>query len=298
MYQRRLTYTCPRGYVIEQPAGVHYEQPDPIPEELETFEVECAANAVWTPRPLNGMDYMPYCIRNYQLPPSSSYKTNVFLAINCTEAPYPAFQNDLLMSNWTGIEGIHPRPYATAIKYFCRWKLYEYKNEESQLSVQTRGLGLPQHRRQRDSDQLSVGRPVEQRRQHRDLHQSVSLSQPPHLYQSLLIPELPCKNPPPPSLPGEGAERNYGPEITTYRCPNGYEWSTGAWPYLENECLNKRWQYRTSLPPCRSKCSPMSIFLTTLNVYNMEFEILLKQCMTCYMLHVTCHMSHVTSLDL
>ena len=65
MYQRRLTYTCPRGYVIEQPAGVNYEQPDPIPVELETFEVECAANAVWTPRPLNGLDYMPYCIRNY-----------------------------------------------------------------------------------------------------------------------------------------------------------------------------------------------------------------------------------------
>ena len=63
MFRRRLTYTCPRGYVLEQPA-VHYEQPDPIPEELDTFEVECAANAVWTPRPLNGLDYMPYCIRN------------------------------------------------------------------------------------------------------------------------------------------------------------------------------------------------------------------------------------------
>ena len=76
MYERRLTYTCPRGYVIEQPS-VHYEQPDPIPEELESFEVECAANAVWTPRPLNGMDYMPYCIRNNQniSPIFSKYST-------------------------------------------------------------------------------------------------------------------------------------------------------------------------------------------------------------------------------
>ena len=48
---------------------------------------------------------------------------------------------------------------------------------------------------------------------------------------------------------------NYGPEVTTYRCPNGLEWSNGQWPYLENECLNKKWQYRTSLPACRSQLS-------------------------------------------
>ena len=69
----------------------------------------------------------------------------------------------------------------------------------------------------------------------------------------VIISELPCKTPPPPSLPGEGAEMNYGPEVTTYRCPNGLEWSDGQWPYLENECLNKKWQYRTSLPACRSQ---------------------------------------------
>ena len=52
-------------------------------------------------------------------------------------------------------------------------------------------------------------------------------------------------------LAGEGAERNYGPEVTTYRCPNGYEWSNGQWPYLENECLNRKWSHKT-LPECRS----------------------------------------------
>ena len=53
------------GYVIEKPGNIYNEQPDPIPEELETFEVECAANAVWTPRPKDGGNYMPYCIRKY-----------------------------------------------------------------------------------------------------------------------------------------------------------------------------------------------------------------------------------------
>ena len=55
-------------------------------------------------------------------------------------------------------------------------------------------------------------------------------------------------------LEGEGAERNYGPDITTYRCPNGYEWHNGQWPYLENECLNRKWSHKT-LPPCKSEQS-------------------------------------------
>ena len=62
-YKSRITYTCPVGYVIEKPGNRYNEQPDPIPEELETFEVECAANAAWTPRPKDGGTYMPYCIR-------------------------------------------------------------------------------------------------------------------------------------------------------------------------------------------------------------------------------------------
>ena len=30
------------------------------------------------------------------------------------------------MSNWTGVDGVDPRPYATAIKYFCRRKGWGY----------------------------------------------------------------------------------------------------------------------------------------------------------------------------
>ena len=62
-YQKRVTYTCPLGYVIEVPGGNYNEQPDPISKDLQTFEVECAANAAWTPRPLDGGNYMPSCIR-------------------------------------------------------------------------------------------------------------------------------------------------------------------------------------------------------------------------------------------
>ena len=64
--------------------------------------------------------------------------------------------------------------------------------------------------------------------------------------------ELPCVDAPPPALEGEGTERNYGPDVTTYRCPNGYMWSTGHWPYLELECLNRKWA-PPSLPDCISK---------------------------------------------
>ena len=72
-FKRRLTYTCPVGYVIERPNGDYSEQQDPMPEELETFEVECAANAVWTPRPKDGGNYMPSCIRKYIFSPNGFY---------------------------------------------------------------------------------------------------------------------------------------------------------------------------------------------------------------------------------
>ena len=58
--------------------------------------------------------------------------------------------------------------------------------------------------------------------------------------------------PPPPAKEGEGAERNYHPEVSTYRCPNGYEWVDGQWPYLELECLNRRWE-PSVLPDCKSE---------------------------------------------
>ena len=64
-YQRRLTYTCPTGYVVEHPGGDYSEQQDPILDEKESFEVECAANAAWTPRPTDGGNHMPSCIRKF-----------------------------------------------------------------------------------------------------------------------------------------------------------------------------------------------------------------------------------------
>ena len=36
--------------------------------------------------------------------------------------------------------------------------------------------------------------------------------------QNTYSPELPCPAQPPPVMAGEGTERNYGMEITTYRC--------------------------------------------------------------------------------
>ena len=47
---------------------------------------------------------------------SSMYTSS---AINCTEAPYPVRNNDLGTYNWTDPTGYGPRPYATAVKYFC-----------------------------------------------------------------------------------------------------------------------------------------------------------------------------------
>ena len=62
-FRKRLVYTCPIGYVLERPFDDHTEQQDPIPEEPDSFEVECSEDAVWTPRPLHGGTVMPQCIR-------------------------------------------------------------------------------------------------------------------------------------------------------------------------------------------------------------------------------------------
>ena len=48
------------------------------------------------------------------------------VATNCTEPPYPVAQNDLGMSNWTGVDGVDPRPFATQIKYYCRREGWGY----------------------------------------------------------------------------------------------------------------------------------------------------------------------------
>ena len=46
-------------------------------------------------------------------------KITFFAAINCTEPPFPVRNNDMGMFNWTGVDGEDPRPYATAIRYYC-----------------------------------------------------------------------------------------------------------------------------------------------------------------------------------
>ena len=38
VFQKRLTYTCPVGFIIDRPDGDYSEQPDPIPEEQYSFE--------------------------------------------------------------------------------------------------------------------------------------------------------------------------------------------------------------------------------------------------------------------
>ena len=38
VFLKRLTYTCPVGYIIDRPDGDYSEQPDPIPEEQYSFE--------------------------------------------------------------------------------------------------------------------------------------------------------------------------------------------------------------------------------------------------------------------
>ena len=58
-----------------------------------------------------------------------------------------------------------------------------------------------------------------------------------------------CPTEPPPAPEGEGSERVFGMEVTKYRCKNGYQWANGKWPYLEMECLNKKWAPKT-LPDC------------------------------------------------
>ena len=51
----------------------------------------------------------------------------IFLsAINCTQPPFPVKNNDLGMYNWTAVDGVDPRPYASAIKYYCPRENWAY----------------------------------------------------------------------------------------------------------------------------------------------------------------------------
>ena len=59
---------------------------------------------------------------------------------------------------------------------------------------------------------------------------------------------LPCPEQPPPKM--EGGWAWYGLENTRYKCPNGYEFSTGQYPYWYSNCtLAKVWD-----PPTVEEC--------------------------------------------
>ena len=129
------------------------------------------------------------------------------IPINCTEAPYKPRMNDLGMYSWTGVDGIDARPYATEITYFCPRKGWGYPSD---------GLNTTTIRCNMDGSWSN-------------------------LCNIEMCMKLPCPEQPPPATKGEGAERVYGPEVTKYRCENGYMFKGGQFPYLEMECLNKRW---------------------------------------------------------
>ena len=73
---------------------------------------------------------------------SSNKITLSFPAINCTEPPFPVKNNDLGRYNWTGTDGVDPRPYATAIKYFCPRENWGYPSTgESEVTIHCRNDG-------------------------------------------------------------------------------------------------------------------------------------------------------------
>ena len=68
--------------------------------------------------------------------------SNLVLAINCTEPPFPVKNNDLGRYNWTGTDGVDPRPYATAIKYFCPRENWGYPSTgENEVTIYCRNDG-------------------------------------------------------------------------------------------------------------------------------------------------------------
>ena len=139
------------------------------------------------------------------------------IPINCTEAPFKPRMNDLGMYSWTGVDGKDARPYATEITYYCPRYGWGYPSD---------GLNSTTIQCNMDGSWSN-------------------------LYNIETCMKLPCPEQPPPAPPGEGAERLYGPEVTKYRCQNGFLFRTGQYPYLDMECLNKRW-----IPPRLPECVP------------------------------------------
>ena len=105
-------------------------------------------------------------------------------------------QNDLGRSNWTRVFGVDSQPYAVAIKYWCPREGWGYASDGSnERMVYCLRDGTW-------SNQFNI-----------ETCQSESVVR----LGVQISPELPCKTDPPAILPGEGAERNYGVEVTTYR---------------------------------------------------------------------------------
>ena len=155
----------------------------------------------------------------------------LFSAINCTQPPFPVKNNDLGMFNWTAVEGVDPRPYATAIKYYCPRDNWAYPSTGfNEVMVYCLKDGTWSNQFNIETCQSIKGR--------------LSNSK-----VDNFSPEMFCPDQPPPAPEGEGSERVFGMEVTKYRCKNGFEWSNGKWPYLEMECLNKKWAPKT-LPEC------------------------------------------------
>ena len=199
-WRQRVTYSCPPGYVVET-SGSYFEQTDPIidEEDLRSFSVECGNNAIWLPMAPQGyVVTMPRCI-----------------PINCTEMPFPVENNDLGKYNWTGIDGVDPRPFATQIRYYCP----------------RRGWGFP-----------STGA----RETFITCEMDGSWSNLNAIEECI---KLPCAKDPPLPPSGPGAEFVYGLEMLYYRCQNGYKFANGDFPYFIVECLNRKWIPR-KLPAC------------------------------------------------
>ena len=105
------------------------------------------------------------------------------------------------MFNWTGISGVDPRPYATAIKYYCPRPGWGYpSNGENETTIYCQQDGTWSN----------------------DANIETCISMLLLIFlvvgiNKCLFPELPCPSAPPPAPDGEGSERIFGAEITLYR---------------------------------------------------------------------------------
>jgi hypothetical protein len=77
---------------------------------------------------------------------------------------------------------------------------------------------------------------------------------------------LPCPNPPP--AQPRGGWMWYGMEATQYKCPNGFGFSTGAFPYSFSNCTSAKVWDPPQADACVGKCK------TYTNYFSHLFDIL------------------------